>query len=59
MWVDLKTRLHKLSTGKHNKNRFIVYGVGIVGKCLKPGDVEGAYERWLHNILNIRQEITQ
>jgi len=54
MLVDLKTRLHKLSTGKHNKNRFIVYGVGIVGKCLKPGDVEGAYERWLHNILNIR-----
>jgi len=29
------------------------YGIGTVGTCLCLYDVEGAYERWLQNILNI------
>jgi len=33
------------------------YGLGIVGKCLGPTTLNGAYERRLQKILNIRYGI--
>jgi len=64
-WKSLKPKAHRKTQLKFDFHlRFLLciagpdYNIGIVGKCLGPATyVEGAYERWLDNIFNIRWSI--